>query len=105
MKCCPTCGQTLPEPAPAGVRLSPLKTKIFERVRRAGPNGISTRDLWDLIYANDADGGPISLKVLAVHINQLNKQLRPLGKRIWAGQGGAASFSGPGSGVYVLENL
>ena len=37
--CCQRCGQRLPE-IRLGVRLTPLKARIFDLIRRAGPDGI-----------------------------------------------------------------
>jgi hypothetical protein len=36
-----------------GVRLTALKARIFDAIERAGAIGIATRDLFDLVFAND----------------------------------------------------
>lgn len=97
-KCCAACGQTIPEPLSVGVKLSPIRTRIFEAVRRAGAGGICRDDLMDVVYGNAADGGPGSANVIAAHVAQINKLLAPLGRRI-------ASDRGRGSGTYTLRSL
>ena len=100
-KVCPCCGQTLPDAFPDGVHLSPIKRRIVERVRRAGKNGILTDDLFDFVYADDPDGGPLSGKIcLQAHVWQINRRLRVIGKVIRAPKGGNRRATS-----YVLKDL
>jgi hypothetical protein len=65
---CPGCGRPMPA-ARFGVVISDLKARILDRIRRAGDEGISGADL---IAQLDL---PISPKLLAVHVFQLNERL------------------------------
>lgn len=47
-RCCHYCGHPLPETR-LGVRLTPLKARIYDIVQRAGIDGISAQDLWDIV--------------------------------------------------------
>lgn len=87
MKCCPTCGQTLPPASELnGVVLSKTRKRIYELVRRAGKYGIISDDLFDLVYQDDPNGGPENGKhVVSQHIYYMNRQLAPIGKKITAG--------------------
>ena len=100
-KTCPCCGQTLPDELPPDVKLSASQRRVVERVRRAGKYGILSTALFDFVYADDPDGGPLSGKVcLQVRIYQINKQLRKVGKVIRAPRGGGGE-----SRNYVLKDL
>lgn len=83
--CCPSCGQFLPPARPLGLRLSRGDEELLGHVRRAGVHGIPTQALFDRLYADDPDGGPLTgVKVLHVRVNTLNRRLRSVGKVIWA---------------------
>lgn len=86
MTCCPTCGQTLPEkPLLPGTHLTPYQKRIFEIVARAGDNGIGSDDLFDKLYENDSDGGPLTgRKSLHVIIRALNRKLERHSMRVRA---------------------
>ena len=100
-KTCSCCGQTLPEELPFGIKLSKLKMRIVERVRRAGPHGILTDDLFDFVYRDDPDGGPLTGKTcLHVHVNQINRELAKVRKVIRAPVGGTRVSTN-----YVLKDL
>lgn len=45
-----------------GVVLTPLQRRIFNVVKRAGNAGIPSRDIIDIIYQNDINGGPNSTR-------------------------------------------
>lgn len=77
---CPCCKRPLPEMR-LGVRISPLKARIFDAVKRAGTTRISGADL---IAALGLDMTPRTLKV---HVNQINNAIEDTGKRI-SGRGG-----------------
>lgn len=75
---CPHCGQVLPE-IRLGVRLSPLKARIFDLVQRGGRDGIDKRDLFDIVFA-DVSGA--KLPTLKTHIYQINEVIGDEGYRI-----------------------
>jgi hypothetical protein len=57
--------------------------RIIEIVRRAGPNGIMSTDLFDMIYGNDPNGGPTwGTNTLSSRISKINAKLKPDSKRI-----------------------
>lgn len=69
---CSQCGQPIP---PTGLRLPPIKQRIFEIVQ-SHPD-ISAEELRGLVWSHDPDGGPEDPKVLHVHVSQLNHLLAP----------------------------
>jgi len=76
-RCCSYCGQSLPETR-MGVRFTPLKARIFDVVMRAGPDGISARDLFGIVYEN----GEKSRATLKAHVWQINDAITQAGYRI-----------------------
>jgi hypothetical protein len=79
---CPYCGGPLID-VRLGVRLSPLKARIFDLVQRAGRDGISGADLHELAYAGDRwDGRRPAAATIKVHIHQINEALEDTGYRI-----------------------
>lgn len=89
---CPHCQQVLPE-VRVGVRLPPLKARIFDLVLRGGEDGITARDVLEIVYAELE--GP-SAKTVHVHVFQINELIEDSGYRI-------VGRRGPGS-VYRLVN-
>jgi hypothetical protein len=77
---CPHCGQQLPT-VRCGVRLSPLKARLLDAIRRAGPDGISSADLINELHL------PFKRKTLAAHAWQINELLELTEYRI-RGRGG-----------------
>jgi hypothetical protein len=67
---CQLCGQRLPETR-MGVKLSPLKARIFDAVRRAGRIGIDGDELFALVFA----GRDVKRSVLKSHVSQINDAL------------------------------
>jgi hypothetical protein len=81
-RCCAYCGQTLPE-IRLGVRLPPLKARIFDLVQRAGADGIDRRDLFDIVFGDDdAHARRHSFRTLKAHICQINEAIEDTGYRI-----------------------
>jgi len=76
---CPHCQQPLPE-IRLGVRLTPLRARIFDAVKRGGEDGIDRRDLVDLVYADEPTKP--SLRTLKAHIFQINELIEDEGYRI-----------------------
>ena len=72
-RCCHYCGQALPE-IRLGVRLTALKARIFDIVMRAGVDGISTADLYDIV-CNEGQ----TRDTLKAHIWQINDLIRDEG--------------------------
>jgi len=67
--CCPQCGQPLNDTR-LGVRMSKRKVRIFDLVRHAGANGISTADINGIVYDGKASGD-----LVRTHILQINDLL------------------------------
>jgi hypothetical protein len=88
MKTCVTCGQPIiPED---GMRLSQTQQRIFDAVRRGGE--ISPRDLADIVWADDPNGGPDNPCALKAHVFYLNQKLAALGLVVRAGKGAGAVY-------------
>jgi hypothetical protein len=103
---CTHCGQTLPPPASMfdSLRLSPGQLRLAKLVLRAGEHGISGRRLFDLLYADDVDGGPVTgVDTLKVRVCMVNRKLAAIGKEIRAPKGGRGG--GPGVQHYVLRDI
>jgi hypothetical protein len=77
---CPHCHQQLPI-LRCGVRLTPLKARLVDAIRRAGPDGVSGDDLIDALNL------PFKRKTLAAHCWQINEALEETPFRI-RGRGG-----------------
>lgn len=67
---CPTCGQVLRDDR-VGIRMPRVKTRIFDAIRRAGPDGIYGDDLFDLCLR----ARNVQRETLKAHIYQLNELL------------------------------
>lgn len=83
---CPQCGQKLLPPEREGCGLTPLKARIYDAVKRAGPDGIAWHDLFALIYGGCVRGST-SRQRLKSHVWQINDLLEDSGWRI-GGYGG-----------------
>ena len=77
IRTCQYCGQKLPE-IRLGVRLTPLKARIFDLIRRGGQDGIDKRDLFDIVFGD----GQHSRETLKAHIWQINELIEDEGYRI-----------------------
>ena len=65
-----------------------MKRKILRAVKTAGPRGILSDDLFEMLYGDDIEGGPGSgKKAMYVLINQLNRNLASKGWRVSAPRG------------------
>jgi hypothetical protein len=91
---CSACGQALPKPLPSA-QLTPMQKKIVETVQRAGPEGVSSGDLYDYLYEgrNKPAGGK---KSLYSSVRALNIQLNRFGSMVCAKAG-----CRPGNYVYI----
>jgi hypothetical protein len=67
--CCPQCHQPIAIER-LGVRLTPLKAAIFDRIRRAGDVGVSSTELVGELYDNRVTGNTIK-----AHVWQINQLL------------------------------
>jgi len=89
---CSHCGQVIP---PTGLRLPPIKQRIFDAVQRR-PD-ISAEELRCLVWADDPSGGPECRHTIFVHVSQLNDLLAPYGICVRSEGGGYRIRSVPGS--------
>jgi hypothetical protein len=76
---CPHCHQPLPEMR-LGVRLTPLKARIFDIVQRAGRDGIERNDLFGIVFGDQERRH--SYHTLKAHIFEINELLADAGYRI-----------------------
>lgn len=88
MKCCPTCGRAFPPKIDVGGKKRQI---IFDYVARH-PEGVTVGQIMGHLYADDPNGGPESMNIVAVqamHINRyLEKRKQPYRIR---GRGGPGS--------------
>lgn len=73
MKCCHACGQTLPEEGPSGLKLRGTKKVLFERVKKAGKNGIDSDVLFNYVWGN-VPSSPTKC-TMHQHLSRLNSIL------------------------------
>jgi hypothetical protein len=87
---CPCCGQTVPDPIGfrPGLHLGAMQERLLRVLQRA-PDGLTVRQIVDVVYANVRDDPPAHNSV-AVMARQMNRKLAPLGLRI-KGTGGPGS--------------
>lgn len=85
-KCCPTCGRPYP---PALTVRGPVRQRLVDIIA-AHPDGLSSWELLDKVYADDPAGGPDHPNIINVHVWNVNRQLREQGYEIrptWLGPG------------------
>ncbi len=64
-------------------KLSPMQSKIYNALKRAGPSGLPTERLVNIMYADDVNGGPENyMATVYTTIYQANKRLKPARQRI-----------------------
>jgi len=73
---CPTCHQPVAE-VRAGVRLSPLKARIFDAIARTGIDGILTDDVNAVVFNGERNAATVK-----AHIWQINELLAETDVRI-----------------------
>ena len=85
MSVCPHCGQPLPETR-FGVRLTPLKVRIFDLIRRAGSEGITYAEINAIVF-----DGRASRHTVKAHVQQIRDLLAGTDVTIHGEQGGATT--------------
>ncbi len=84
---CSQCGQLMATHR-LGVRLGPLRARIFDAIKRAGPGGIEGDDLFDLILAERG----VQRSALKAHVWAINDLISDSGWRIASARGTGARF-------------
>ena len=83
---CPTCHRPFP---PRLVVHGPVRQRIVDVIADR-PDGITRGEILDVVYADDADGGPANPNTVSVLIKHANKELAAQGWHIapaWLGRG------------------
>ena len=83
---CPTCHRPFP---PRLVVHGPVRQRIVDVIADR-PDGITRGEILDVVYADDADGGPANPNTVSVLIKHANAELAAQGFRIaptWLGRG------------------
>lgn len=88
---CPTCGAVVPNLNE--IKLSPTQRKIYDYVSRRP--GCSIDQIFNHVYSDRADGGPLCINTISVMIISINKRL--------TGQRVAASSRGPGATYRLVK--
>lgn len=83
---CPTCGHALK--TRVGVELSEQQGAIFDAIQRAGPDGITPRDLHDSIYGDRS----VQRTAISTHVAHINDRLASTDHRIKGGQGKYSTY-------------
>lgn len=96
---CPCCGR----PAPEGdlvwnaeartlvgrghsIRFPRKQAKLFDALWRQRHRHLSNRELADIVYADDRDGGPDDPKIISVHAWHLRRRIAAFNLNIWYGR-------------------
>lgn len=80
VKCCSVCGQEIRSDIDLGIRLSEGNKAIVNAVYKAGKHGLLSNRLFDKLYADDIDGGPLSgIKAMHTRICLLNRKIEKVG--------------------------
>lgn len=90
---CPCCGAGIAD----RTVLTRVQQRIYDSVRRHP--ALTGRELMRYVYADDPDGGPLSPKIISIHIIAINKRLAPQGLAICNRRG-----SGDGYKLIKLES-
>ena len=78
---CDCCGHPLPDDGPESA-LTPMQRRLFRILKIAGQRGVSGPELVDLLYQEDANGGPDSLSIVSVMRSNMLPRLAPFGLTI-----------------------
>ena len=81
VKVCECCGHPVPEFNTLR-GLTPMQQKILDVVERAGAAGISRREIMDIVYRDDENGGPASPNVMNVQKTKMQAVLQNHGLKI-----------------------
>lgn len=80
---CPCCGGEMEGGSPEVVLdagLTPLEMAIMTPLVKAYPRGMTARQLADIVYAEDPNGGPLQAdRCIAVHMFYIRAKIKPLG--------------------------
>ena len=80
---CKCCGQTMPPKLELGIKLTPGYQRIVDAVHAAGPRGLQSTRLFNILYDGARDGGPEGgMKVMHVRIWHLNQRLKKVNLRV-----------------------
>lgn len=88
---CECCGHPMVSDK-IGVVLTVTQHRVYEVVKRAGSAGITCKEIFDRVYANDPDGGPNSPGIISVCISQANKRLAQFGLKMQGTKGPAGGI-------------
>lgn len=89
--CCPMCKR--PYPPPRKIFRGPVRQAIYDYVAKH-PHGVTRDQIFNAVYGDDPNGGPIDMQVIAVTVHHINKAL--------AGTGTYIRNTGGRWGVYKL---
>lgn len=89
MKTCLACGQVVPIANPFGN--APIKQRIYDFIVRH-PSGVTTQQIVDHVWKDDADGGPTASTIVAVHIAGMNRMLKAYHAKIRSTRGQGARY-------------
>ncbi|TCP88953.1 transcriptional regulator [Rhizobium sp. PP-CC-2G-626] len=95
---CPCCGQNLVSSLPAAglknVRFyGSTQTLVLHALAEAYPRGMTKEQLFDVIYSENPDGGPLyGPNIIAIHIGKLRPKIEQLGWTIPHNAVGAGNF-------------
>ncbi|MDE2100309.1 MAG: hypothetical protein KGL39_23865 [Patescibacteria group bacterium] len=92
----------MPEKLPLGIKFyGKIKSQILYYVHKAGKHGIASESLFQALYGDDPNGGPeYGRNTLAVHVSQMNVELKKQGWHIWNNHVGRGL-----GGNYILEEI
>ena len=89
VRTCECCGHPIPPPA-ARFGFTPIQSRLYEVVRRAGTVGVGIADIMEFVYADNLNGGPENPNVIHVHRSFMKPKLAKHGLQISSSRGHGA---------------
>lgn len=88
--CCPTCGHPVLPDDPLAI-LPMTQRVIFDVIYSAGQAGITREALHERVYGA-AHNGAVSISIVSVQVNQINKKIKYLRMQIYAARGSGHAY-------------
>lgn len=86
VRTCPCCGAGIADTSV----LTRIQQRIYDTIFRHP--GLLARELMEFIYADDPDGGPLSSKIISVHVVGINRRLASQGIAVHARHGSSDGY-------------
>lgn len=72
--------------------LTARERQVFQIIKRAGSAGVAGKDIFDILYQDDPDGGPDQINVISIFVGNIRRKLAPYGLRVNINHGGRGAL-------------